>query len=304
MAALICSRFRPELKGLGIDLSALPKELTLPSLNELLGLLRLFGGDFLHALCREDPGIGLATPALMRQGACLLAAADAFRDWPHRWHAALGEVALQRLGFGRQGSAVVEEGEVRDMFAALKSRPRSPCSEVPTFVRRETASFFKRNAVRLDCRRFLGIESTSNRPVDERDEGLPPRPLRRDDLLSMRAVRTLFDATPAQMESLDRLGVFRQRDAWTRADVVLEGLHRLGRHARARRPSTGIDYVSIRELDEEPDLALDRLLADVVAGRLPSAYAGTSRPAGLGNLYVCWESVQAYLGWPQEGVCC
>jgi hypothetical protein len=294
-ATVLSSRLFDELDLLE-RLADIPQQIARAPMNQLLGLVHLFGNSRFGRL-REEPQRRTGwTKRMGDQAAVVSAAGAALADWPQGWHRVLEQLVLQSSPAPAGASRRLLEplGRAKICFQSLERIKWSAAADYPASLRQELGRLMDLRKVLIGTRCYFNFGAgdlrTSSGPAELRhlwasSNGVEM--LHVDDLLSSETVRDMFDASHIQMEAIYRVVLLPRGREWFDAKEVDNAFEALTRWTQPRRPSRhGRGWVSLRQLgDKDPD-GLVPVLERVMTGDAETITWMNVRPRGLGNVFV------------------
>lgn len=262
-------------------------------LNQLLCVFTLLRNSRFHTLERDAPSLPTWTARLRGQVATAIAVGSVLADWPRQWHQALERVARATPPPNPLRRRIVSVEQARAPFVALQRVKWSAAAEFPPIFRAELAKFLSERTVRVGSRRYYttGTRSNAKAAASTRlthlwSRGAEGEAIDAGDLLSAEAVRDLFDASPAQMQALQCVGILPENRQWFTAREVDAGFEQLARWTRSRTPAADGEFTALWDIGITDSSELEPELRRVMTGETPTVTWRHIRPAGLGNLFV------------------
>jgi len=279
--------------------------------NELLGLFHFFRSPGLGAVAESPEELVHASRALHSQACSAMTLAKAISEWPSSWHHMLDRItAPARAAFPRvQGDArhIVSSREALGSFVFIRCG-RVASEEFPLQVQAEAERLTQQRAVFAGHRRLFAASDLQRgraAPRGQRTRHLAVTINRGheifgSDRLSPEAVEELFDASPYQVQALQRVGAL-PTGSWPTAADVDRGMTLLGKFGRARRRSIDGDMVPLSEIGVHGGSELEAHLRDVIAGRTPVVFWNFQRTLSLRNLFIPQSCTSSGTGQSVKG---
>lgn len=262
-------------------------------LNQLLGVFTLLRNSRFQALERAAPSLPARTARLRGQVATAIAVGSVLADWPRQWHRALEQVAGTEFSPSLRRRRIVSVEQARAPFVALQRVKWSAAAEFPPVFRAELTKFLSERTIRVGSRRYYTAGTRSSTKAEPSthlthlwSRGTAGESIVAGDLLSAEAVRDLFDASPAQMQALQRVDILPKNRQWFTAREVDAGFEQLARWTRSRPRAPDGEFTALWDLGLTDSSELEPELRRVMTGETPTVTWRHVRPAGLRNLFV------------------
>jgi hypothetical protein len=274
------------------------------TLEQMLGMFHLFWNSRFDHLA-DDSRISMgSTERMEEQAARMQVAVRALTSWPAGWFNLLDSMAREGVSHPKVADRqLVTASEARAPFAALERMKWSSAVHVPEFMRAEARRYLATRTVEVG-RQGLYLAPGHEQAGDDRStsEGrlahlrsmCSTSAAMKHDQLTPSAVRQLFGASESQVKILRRLGVLRSEGGVTRIGDVDRALVRLNAKASSRRRSDHGAYFRLIDASFYGEPEFEKLLVDVLAGRVRSVYWAERRPSGVANIFVPAECVATF----------